>query len=946
MLKLINNLNITRKFIFFLVLIGVIPLLTAGLVAYQSAKQSLVEQALVEQTAVLAGLKDNIVLIQEQVESLLANISGVETITNALLQPQSEITNYEQLATEVQVGYILNGYLNIKGLVSIHIIGELGAHYQVGDTLDKKIKPTVRDKIRKESMESGAQAYWLGVSENINERSNQKRVLTVAQTIYFTDRSTLERRPIGTLVVNYSIEQLAKRFTQLADAARYYLFDKNGQYIYHPDLADGVQPTKRSMLHSMPVPDQHRRVETPEGHIYQTYLPIERSDWLLLSDVSETFLLKKVDFIRNTTFAIITISLVFIGFIAFYFSNSLIKPIKHITNSLKQLKEGDTEVKKLPVQGRDEISQLVRWFNQFLDELHKRYESEKALRASDERYELVATATNEGIWEINRETGDIYISDRFKAIAGYAPNELNASLSVFDQLVHPEDRDRILAKFKEFFRSNETSIKCELRFVQPNGDSVYVSNSCQAVRNSDGKVIRMVGSVQDISLQKRIEGRLKHDASHDPLTGLYNRTWMLNRISRELDKCKHYPEREFALLFIDLDNFKQLNDTLGHSYGDLLLIEVSKRIETCIRPGDALARLGGDEFLVLLADITTNDALQVTERLIQMTSEPYKLHLHDHISHSSIGLAFSKTGYNTAEEIVRDADTAMYQAKSAGRGRYEIFGNEMRNILLERTSIENDLNKALELGQFEMFYQPIQSLKSEQTVGFEGLIRWNHPDREISPDIFIPLAEEIGLIHTLGNWIITEVMKQVSQWDAKYNLPADFRIAVNISPKQFGEDGLIDYMKSTMSKYNINTRHIAIEITESTIFIDKAAVLISLQQLKEQSVGVHLDDFGTGYSSISYLSAFPIDAIKIDQSFISKMLDGKREARLINILILMAGELEIKVIAEGVETLEQYQHLKKHLCDFAQGNYISKPLSAKLAGELLDNSYPKKTIEK
>ncbi|OOZ33873.1 GGDEF domain-containing protein [Solemya velesiana gill symbiont] len=251
------------------------------------------------------------------------------------------------------------------------------------------------------------------------------------------------------------------------------------------------------------------------------------------------------------------------------------------------------------------MSQLAEWFNQFLDELRKRYESEEALRINEERYELVSRATNEGIWDLNRQTKTVYFSDRFKEIAGYEPQELKPSLVNFYRVIHPEDRPYIRQRFKEFLNSRKTFINLEHRMNRPDGTFVYVSNNCQAVGDKSGRVIRMAGSIQDISLQ--IEGRLRHDASHDPLTGLYNRAWMLKRINRELEVYRAYPEKEFAVLFLDLDDLKQLNDTLGHSYGDLLLIEVSKRIEGSIRPGDSLARLGGDEFIVLLPDIKTTD---------------------------------------------------------------------------------------------------------------------------------------------------------------------------------------------------------------------------------------------------------------------------------------------------------------------------------------------------
>lgn len=939
MFGFINRLNITSKFAIFLVLIGVVPLLTAGLVAYQTAKDALAEAALKEQQHILAGYRDNLGLVQEQIESLIANISGVETITNALLRPQKEITTYEQLATEVQVGYILNGYLNIKGLVSIHVLGEQGSHFQVGDTLDIQIKESVRDQVRNDAEQSQALVHWVGVTENINASSSQKYVLAAAQTMFSTDRTTLERRSIGTLIVNYSTEHLSKVFDMADESVRFYLVDQKSRYIFHPDRKRIGQPVGDLRQSVLRPASQSLLVNTSSGRVYQTVLPVERSDWMLLSEVSESTLLAQVELIRNTTVVVFTFALIFVGFTAFYFSKSIVSPIRYITDSFKRLKAGETDVRKLSVSGLDEVSQLTQWFNQFLDELHRRRKSEEALRLSEERYELVSRATNEGIWDLNRQDRSIYFSDRFKEIAGYGSLDLPASLNSFYQVIHPEDRPYIRRRLREFLRTDSTFISVEHRMNRPDGTFIYVINNCQAIRDAEGEVIRMAGSILDISLQKEIEGRLRHDASHDLLTGLYNRSWMIKRINRELDESSQQLNRSFAVLFLDLDDFKQLNDTLGHSYGDLLLIEVAKRIEAGIRPGDSLARLGGDEFIVLLPEIENSDALLVIERLIASVSEPYLLHHHQYKAHSSVGVAFSRTGYDDAEEILRDADTAMYRAKSMGKGRYEIFDSEMRRQLLEKTSMEKDLTRAMENDQLEMYYQPIYCLNTHRTVAFEALIRWHHPAREISPEIFIPLAEEKNLIHPLGHWIFRQVVRQTAQWKLQFELPTDFTVAVNMSPKQFTDPGLIDWIKQVIDEYLLDPQSIAIELTETAIFKDKVAVLDSLTKLHERMVNIHLDDFGTGYSSLSYLNDFPINAIKIDRSFITNLKPGTREERLVKTLILMARELDIRVIAEGVEQAEQLEYLAEKSCDYAQGFYINRPMPAAKVTALLASQY-------
>lgn len=941
MFYLLSKFSITNKFIFFLILTAVMPLLTAGYISYHAAKESLVESALKDQEHILSGYKVNFKLMKTQIESLISNISSVETINNILRKPSTETTAYNQLSLESQVGYILNSHLNIKGLVSIHVMAESGNHFQVGDTLDKRLKIHVKDDIRQAAISSSDEILWQGVKENMNASSSEKYVIVVSKNIFSINRDTGERSLVGIIVINYSIDQLDDFFEELIRETKIYLIDHNNRFVFHPNKNFIGQLSDEKRI-NYSAGEKHRIFEVNNEEVYQTFQAIRINSWVLLSEVSEKDILAKVVFIRHANVIVFALALFFVGIISIYFSNSFVAPLQHVINSFKRLNAGETEVEKLPVVGRDEMSQLAGWFNQFIDELERRHKSETALRLSDERYELVSRATNEGIWDVDVIKQEIYFSDRFKEIAGYLPGQMEESIDFFYKMPYIDDNVEIQNKIKKFLASDDMFINLEYRILKPSGDIVFISNNCWVVRDEKGMVTRMIGSIQDVSFQKELEDILRHDATHDALTGLHNRPWMLKRIDRELSEWQLYPDREFAVLFIDLDDFKQINDTLGHSVGDLLLVEVAKRIESCIRPDDSLARLGGDEFIILLTNITTGYVLQVADRLMQKTSEPYQLHHHMHESHFSLGVAFSSSGYMSSEEILRDADTAMYRAKASGKGNYEIFDNEMRATLLERASNERDLSQALQLQQLEMFFQPIHCLGSESVIGFESLIRWHHHSRIVTPDVFIPLAEENNYIHVLGAWIFEEVVKQISYWEADYELPDNFKVAVNISPKQFSSENMVEQMKKIIDQYQINPRHLTIELTETAIMRDRAAVLKSLERLKQQGISIHLDDFGTGFSSLSYLNEFPISAIKIDRSFVQKINSGDRDARMVDTIIMMAKELDIEVVAEGVEEKDQYQYLKDKACNFAQGYYIDRPLTAQAASDVLDLTYQRK----
>ena len=917
-----------------MLLVGILPLLGAGIIAYHTTKTTLLSAFLAQQQQLLVNYREQLELTQDQIETLVANIAGVETITEALQPALKETSSYQTLSTQAQVGYILNGYLNVKGLVSIHILGSGETHFQVGDTLTTENQPAVRRQIQEALDPTESWVHWPGITPNMNAGSSEQFVLPAVKPLYRFDRQHLERKRIGLVIANYSIRELSRKFGSRAreSGSQVFLIDQSGHYIVHPDSAMIGQPSD-ARFHQEAT--GNRRVTLDGQESYLTSELIVRTGWKLISTIPASVAHRQANLIRNVSILGFTIALLIVALFATNFSRTVIIPIQQVTDAFRSLKTGESDIPKLRVTGQDEVSQLAQWFNLFLDELKVKSEYEKALRISEERYEMVTHATQEGIWDYNNSSDTIYCSERFQSITGHHCKHFTASPEIFYRIIHPDDQIRVKSMYVDFLKSDGTVITIEHRIVKPDGSIVYIRNNCRAVRNRAGKVIRMVGSIQDISAQKEAEQRLHHDASHDPLTGLHNRTWMIKRIDREMRNVHDGQHTNFAVLFIDLDNFKTLNDTLGHGIGDLLLIKVAERIESCLRPVDALGRLGGDEFIVLLPEISSPDTLVVVKRLVKAIAEPYQLHQHRHKTHASVGVAFSKSGYQNAEEILRDADTAMYRAKSEGKGRFEIFDDQMRQMLLERTTLENELVVALREQQFEIHYQPILGLTDDTIVGFEALLRWNHPTRAILPDQFIPLAEESHLIHQLGDWIFRQVTMQIAMWQKQFVLPQPFRVAINISPQQFSDMHMIDRISQILTEQDINPSHIAIELTETAIFRDKQAVQEYLKRLKALNILIYLDDFGTGYSSLSYLNSFPIDAIKIDRSFVGGLTTDKRKKQLVNMMVLLAQELGISVIAEGVETEQVLDYLKSRNCSYAQGYFIQRPMPAVDATRLL-----------
>lgn len=442
---------------------------------------------------------------------------------------------------------------------------------------------------------------------------------------------------------------------------------------------------------------------------------------------------------------------------------------------------------------------------------------------------------------------------------------------------------------------------------------------------------------QEVAERRRVEEQLTHDALHDSLTGLPNRVLFLDRLERAIAYTRRRADYPFSVLFLDFDQFKVVNDSLGHTAGDQLLVSIARRLEVCLRSSDTVARLGGDEFVILLEDTKdVNAVTQAAQRIQEELRLPFYLDGHKIFMTASIGIVLNLIGYDRPEEVLRDADIAMYRAKALGKARYEIFDASLRTRAISRLEIENDLRRALENNEFVLHYQPILSMQSERIIGFEALIRWNHPQRGLLfPQEFIPVAEESGLIISIGRWVLYEACRQMRKWQENFPQTPPLIINVNISGKQFTQQDFVDQIEQVLGTTGLNANSLRLEITE-TVLIDHSSLATMIFE-KLHSLGVHLqiDDFGTGYSSLGYLQHFPIQTIKIDRSFITQMHQTGRNSELVKTMLLMAHDLGMDAIAEGVETEEQLNELKRLRCKYVQGYLFSRPLDAAAAARFL-----------
>lgn len=516
----------------------------------------------------------------------------------------------------------------------------------------------------------------------------------------------------------------------------------------------------------------------------------------------------------------------------------------------------------------------------------------------------------------------VKVNDTFERLTGYSKSEVLGQTPCFLQS-GKHDKEFYEALWEQLHRDEHW--EGELWSRRPNGEVYLKHLSFTIVRDADGRITNYVGIFRDISHIRKTEEKLEHLAHYDALTGLANRS-LLNAHIKQTIKLSLRNEWQFALVFLDLDHFKEVNDSLGHNAGDHLLIEVASRLQNCVRESDLVARPGGDEFVILFTNVSEVSAISAMLTKIKTSlAQPFMLEGYEIFANSSMGVCLYPHDGEEPETLLRNADSAMYKAKKEGRNNWEFYSKDMNRQMRHRLQMSGNLRRAVEEGQFNLIYQPQVDLKTDEVVGAEALIRWEHPELgTIGPDNFITLAEETGIIEEIGIWVLREACRQLCLWgDDGLHLP---RISVNVSARQFKSQQFVDHVKGSIKETGIDPRCLELEITESLFLQQSSTLQADMHQLHSLGVGFSIDDFGTGFSSLSYLKRFPISNVKIDRSFICNIPNNKDNMAITNTIIHMADNLDMRVIAEGVETVEQLTYLRENGCDEVQGYVIKRPV--------------------
>jgi diguanylate cyclase (GGDEF)-like protein/PAS domain S-box-containing protein len=588
--------------------------------------------------------------------------------------------------------------------------------------------------------------------------------------------------------------------------------------------------------------------------------------------------------------------------------------------------------------------------------LYQQFRMYLARRESKQREELFRIVTENAadmIALVDLKGRRLYNSPAYKRILGYSAAELSETSS-FEQ-IHQEDRFKVLEAAREA-RSTGVGRKLEYRIRHKDGSWRVLESMASTIRNENGEVAKLVIVNRDVTDRKKAEEQLEHNSFHDGLTGLPNRRLFLDRLQHLFARARRNPDRQHDFLFVDLDGFKTFNDSMGPAVGDRVIVEVGQRLAGCLRHDDTvsrpqdgfpmmdtvLSRMGGDEFTILLEEVSDpSNAMRVAKRILAALAEPLVVEGREVRTSVSVGIALSKSTHELAVDLLQDADVAMRRAKVMGGSRCEVFDAAVHTRAVNRLKLEVELRDALDQHQFRVFYQPIVEMKTKEISGFEALLRWQHPEQGlISPFKFIVAAEDTGVLVSVGQWVILEACKQLQVWDKEIPTRETLSMSVNVSAKQLADVGFVTHLEATLRENRVDSSRLHLEITEAVAAADPKLTAMVLSHLRQLRVGVVLDDFGTVNSSLSGLQQFPIEALKISRSLVGGMLADRGTGEMVELIILLAHKLKLKVIAEGIESGRQLDNLNALGCELGQGLFFSPPVEAKAAEQLLRQPTP------
>lgn len=924
------NTTISMKLTSFLLAISILPLLILQLLSYYTTRQTVIEVATQHNIQLLSNQREYLNLQTDQIEALAENAAWIDELTRLKTShhvPSNFYSSSNDLDTKMRIGHLLSGYSGLSGLDSIELIAVNGAYFRFGELHGEPEKnDALLNFLMMRALASPAQTIWHGIEGLANTTTNNPEEIIAIKSIYRVDSNGENSESIGMLRLNFSTKYLHDHFNSLDLGADSYLLlvDAQSKLLFHPDLTLIGHSLNVELSQLLKNNSGSVSLQLNGKSVLLSFLKIPNKQWTLLSIVPQSTLVAPMLNIEKLSVVLVLTSLALILLFIRVFAHQVVRPIRAVSDGFRKFQADQLDPYwRLPTsKAWVQISELVIWFNAFLDNMQARLKTEQELRIAAIAFEiqeaLIITDQNQVIIQVNRA---------FTQITGYSQED---AIGRTPRIFHSDRHDEAFyASIWECIYLTGTW-QGEVWNRRKCGE-IFLEWLCiTAVFNKQGIVTNYVGAFFDITVNKQAQEKIQHLAFTDALTELPNRRRMTEHLDEALDvssQSKHHG----ALMLIDLDHFKILNDSQGHGKGDLLLKQVAQRLLLCVREGDTVARLGGDEFVIILNALSGNNeeatvqADFVGKKIISAFNQPYLLGDYENRSTPSIGVTLFSGHHSSIEEILKQADLAMYQSKNAGRNTLHFFNPEMQIIVTDRAALEVDLREAVLQKQFVLHYQP-QMISNHYLVGAEVLVRWHHPTRGVvSPADFIPLAEETGLILPLGQWILETACIQLSKW-ANQSHTEHLTLAVNISARQLNQSDFVDQVLIALGSAGANPHRLKLEITESLLVSNIEHTILKMAVLKAKGVGFSLDDFGTGYSSLSYLKRLPLDQLKIDQSFIKGILVDQNDAAIAKMIIVLAESLGLSVIAEGVEIETQVDFLARQGCHLCQGFLFSRPI--------------------